>query len=156
MSASGFLHASEGFISKFALVESEEKHTSGNLSCTNRVTSWIGLFLKSYLFSDSTVQFMLLAYLFDSRQIICLLNTNYAFVKALTTAVARNWHTSTPPIDLHLIFEKSSLKNPVGQTWFLIILNLKFAGSQAVKINFEICRPNIKFIQFDFSIIKCK
>ena len=91
-----------------------------------------------YLFSDSTVLFMLLAYLFDSRQIICLLNTNYAFVKALTTAVARNWHTSTPPIDLHLIFEKSSLKNPVGRTWFLIILNLKFAGSQAVKINFEI------------------
>ena len=103
---------------------------------------WSGPFTNLIVFSKShvhyTVYFMLLAYLFDSRQIICLLNTNYAFVKALTTAVARNWHTSTPPIDLHLIFEKSSFKNQVGQIWFLIILNLKFAGSQAVKINFEI------------------
>ena len=81
---------------------------------------------------------MLLAYLFDSRQIICLLNTNYAFVKALTTAVARNWHTSRPPIDLHLIFEKSSLKNQVWKIKldaldFLSILDLIFIACVACK-----------------------
>ena len=30
-----------------------------------------------------------------------------------------------PPIDIHLIFEKSSLKHQVGWTWFFVYLELK-------------------------------
>jgi hypothetical protein len=30
-----------------------------------------------------------------------------------------------PPIDLHLIFEKSSLKNPVGQTLYFVYFKLE-------------------------------
>ena len=38
----------------------------------------------------------------------------------------------SPPIDLHLIFEKSSLKNQVGWTWFFVYFEL------TVKFKFEI------------------
>ena len=31
-----------------------------------------------------------------------------------------------PPVDLQLIFEKSNLKNQVGQTWFLVYFKLEF------------------------------
>ena len=37
-----------------------------------------------------------------------------------------------PPVDLHLIFEKSSLKNQVGQTWFFVYFKHDF------------CRPHWK------------
>ena len=31
-----------------------------------------------------------------------------------------------PPVDLHLIFEKSSLQNQVGRTWFFVYFELDF------------------------------
>ena len=46
--------------------------------------------------------------------------------------------------DLHLIFEKSSLKNQVGQTWFLVYFELDFYNKIQVQ-NI----PKIKFIQPD-------
>ena len=46
-----------------------------------------------------------------------------------------NW----PPIDLYLIFEKSSLKNQVGRSWFFCLFRTWILqATQAVKIKFEI------------------
>ena len=43
-----------------------------------------------------------------------------------------------PPIDLHLIFEKSSLKKQVECTLFLVYFELYRPTSEAVKIMFEL------------------
>ena len=59
-----------------------------------------------------------------------------------------NHEPHSPPIDLHLIFEKSSLKNQVGQT-FLSISNLIFTACVACKIQVQ-NRQKIKFVQLDF------
>ena len=61
------------------------------------------------------------------------------------------YHACYPPINLHLIFEKSSLKNQVGRTgFFLSILNWIFAGYTGSK-NQVRNRQKIKFVQLDFS-----
>ena len=49
-------------------------------------------------------------------------------------------------IDLNLIFEKSSLKNQVGQIDFLSISNLNLQTTQTVQN-----RQKIEFVQLDFS-----
>jgi hypothetical protein len=56
------------------------------------------------------------------------------------------------PIHLNLIFEKSSWKNQVRRTGFLVYFELDFYCLPA-KINFEIdfCRLKIQFVQVDFS-----
>mgnify|MGYP006863675351 CR=1 FL=1 len=51
----------------------------------------------------------------------------------------------SPPVDMHLIFEKSSLKNPIGKTCFLSILNLNFAGYTGRIIKFEIDKKSSSF-----------
>ena len=57
----------------------------------------------------------------------------------------------TPPINLHLIFKKFSLKNQDGRTgFFLIILDWIFTASVACK-NHVWNRQKIKFVQLDFS-----
>ena len=65
-----------------------------------------------------------------------------------------------PPIDLHLIFEKTSLKNQVGQTWFFVYLELDFCRLLRQK-NQVPHRQKIKFVQLAFSNsffskIKCR
>ena len=49
-------------------------------------------------------------------------------------------------IDLNLIFEKSSLKNQVGQIDFLSISNLNLQTTQTVQN-----RQKIEFVKLDFS-----
>ena len=51
-----------------------------------------------------------------------------------------------PPVDLHLIFEKSSLKNKVGQTRFLVYFKLDFYCKIQVQN-----RPKMEFIEIHFS-----
>ena len=48
-----------------------------------------------------------------------------------------------PPVDLHLIFEKSSLQNQVGRTWFFVYFELDFCRlHRQKKIKFKICKKS--------------
>ena len=54
----------------------------------------------------------------------------------------------SPLIDLHLIFEKLSLKNQVERTWFFVYFELNFYCLCKIQVwN----RLKIKFVHFDFS-----
>ena len=54
--------------------------------------------------------------------------------------------TVSSSFDLRLIFEKSSMKNQIGQTWFFVYFKLDFYCKIQVQI-----RQKIKFSQLDFS-----
>ena len=67
-----------------------------------------------------------------------------------------NHEPHSPPIDLHLIFEKSSLKNQVGQT-FLSISNLIFTACVACKIQVQNRLKTSSFnLIFQTSLLKIK
>ena len=78
----------------------------------------------------------------------------------ISTYLDNSWQNeiekALPPVDLYLIFEKSSWKNQVRQTGFLVYFELDFyclCSLQKSIINFEIdfCRLKIQFVELDFS-----